>query len=87
MADYQITCATKEYQHSHILNVGTGSQTWTVQQVYSLMDQGNTFHTGSYATGNYAAIAKDKCASCSRDTLRTHADGKWNNNLDSLRSC
>ena len=87
MADYQITCATKEYQHSHILSVGTGSQTWTVQQVYSLMDQRNTFHTGSYARGDYAAIARYKCDRCARDTLRTHADGNWNNNLDYLPSC
>lgn len=92
MADYQIVCVTKKAGHGHIQTVGIGSAsgvnaTKTVQEVYALLDVGNSFHTGSAVGGNYATVAKYKCSSCDSPTLRSHADSKWNNNLDNLKSC
>jgi Protein of unknown function (DUF3892) len=68
--------------------VGTGThdgyydQRLTVEQVYNAIDAGHSFHTGSRTGRDYAVVAKSSCANCGRPTLRSHADGDWNNNLD-----
>lgn len=85
MADYQIACANLLQAHRHIVAVGVAGRVFTVQQVYSLMDAGNTFHTGTGSTR--ATVAKYKCDMCGAGTLRSHADGRWNNNLDNLGPC
>jgi hypothetical protein len=93
MADYRIMCVNKEAGHGHIESVGTGThdgyydQRLTVQQVYNAIDAGHSFHTGSWTGRDYAVVAKFSCANCGRPTVRSHADGDWNNSLDDLRGC
>ena len=93
MTDYRIICVNKQAGHGHIESVGTGThdgyydQRLTVQQVYNAIDEGHWFHTGCRTGRDYAVVAKFSCASCGRPTLRSHADGDWNNNLDDLRGC
>lgn len=89
MTDYRIVGVNKESEHGHIVEVCTGSGTghydhkFSVAEVYQRMSLNDTFHTGSVADGDYASVAKYACH-CGRGTLRSHADGKWNNNLDNL---
>jgi hypothetical protein len=89
MGDFQIICVDKETSHGHILDVGISGQsrTYTVAEIYYALDQQDTFHTGSRATGDYAVVAKFNCTYCGRPTLRSHSDRTSANNLDNLRSC
>jgi hypothetical protein len=90
MAEYLITCTRKSEPtaagHQHIVGVGIGGQQFTVAQIYRLIDQGYAFRTVSRSSGREAAVAKYRC-SCGLDTLRSHADGYWDNNLDNLPKC
>lgn len=75
--------------HKHLVSVGTGTQpstydkTWTVTQVRTAIDNGNSFYT---QTTKVAEVTKFDCA-CGIHTIRSHADGVWNNNLDNLPDC
>ncbi|WP_409496234.1 DUF3892 domain-containing protein [Amycolatopsis sp. cmx-11-12] len=92
MTDYRIVCTDQTgcTTGGHITAVGTGadansaSQRFTVQQVYNLMNNGNTFHT--YGAGRRADVHKWDCA-CGVGTLRSSADSTTANNLDNLRIC
>jgi len=89
MSEYLITCVRKSYRtaagHQHIMSVGIGGTRFTVAQIYRLMDAGNTFRTASPSTGKEAPVAKYHC--CGLDTLRSHSDRLWDNNLDNLPLC
>ena len=89
MAEYLITCVRKSALtsagHQHIASVGIGTQQFTVPEIYRFMDRGDTFRTASPSSGKEAAVAKFQC--CAIDTLRSHSDGYWDNNLDNLPRC
>jgi len=89
MSEYLIGCVTKSTRtpagHQHITSVGIGSKSFTVTQIYQLIDAGHTFRTASPSSGTEAAVGKDRC--CGLDTLRSHSDGYWDNNLDNLPRC
>jgi Protein of unknown function (DUF3892) len=89
LAEYLITCARKSARtaagHQHITSVGIGTNRYTVAQIYHSMDEGHTFRTASRSSGTEAAVAKYQC--CGIDTLRSHSDGYWDNNLDNLPGC
>ena len=89
MREYLITCVRKSAPtgagHQHIAGVGIGRQQATVKDIYRLMDDGHTFGTVSPSTGREVPVAKYLC--CGLDTLRSHADGLWDDNLDNLPGC
>jgi hypothetical protein len=90
MAEYLITCVRKSALtpagHQHIVSVGIGTQRYTVEQIYPLMDAGHTFRTASRLSGVEAPVAKYHCP-CGVNTLRSHADRSWDDNLDNLPRC
>lgn len=87
MADVQVTCITKQNHsnpHEGITNLGGVNWYWTRQQVISSIEQrSNTFFT--LVGGNRADIGIVNGQN--GKYLRTHADGKWNDNLLALPSC
>lgn len=89
MSEYLITCVRKsaptEAGHQHIVGVGVGRRQATVKDIYLLMDDGHAFRTVSPSTGREVPVAKYRC--CGLDTLRSHADGLWDDNLDNLPGC
>jgi hypothetical protein len=91
MKEYQITCVGKSHRttagHQHIATVGISGEThpYTVPQIYTLMGKGFTFFTYSPSGHIRADVAKYTC--CGVATLRSHADGKWDDNLDNLSTC
>jgi hypothetical protein len=95
MADYRIVCVNTEHPHRHITNAGTGTnparadKVWTVTQVRSALDRGDTFHTISPSTGARAEVHADDCkiGGCIVKTIRSAADAIEDNNLDNLRQC
>lgn len=94
MANYRIVCVELKYptQHRHITGVGTGANPnaadnqWTVQQVRSAIDRGDTFYTQSPTTAKVAYVDKFDC-SCGYKTIKSRADAVQDNNLDYMRAC
>jgi hypothetical protein len=90
MAEYLITCVRKSDRtpagHQHIVSVGIGQHKFTVAEIYQLIDQGHTFRTVSRSSGRESAVTKYRC-SCGWLTLRSQADGYWDDNLDNLPKC
>ncbi|UKJ74486.1 DUF3892 domain-containing protein [Azospirillum brasilense] len=87
MADIQITCINKSdrnSKHEGITYLGNSSGKWSKQQVIGwIEDKSHTFYTK--VNGNRANIGVVNGEN--GKYLRTHADGKWNDNLLSLSEC
>jgi hypothetical protein len=97
VAEYQIMCVIKstnprssspDASHDHITDVGFGNGvTWTVKEVLDAIQTKDTFFTVSPTTHTRAEVGEYTCNDCRLQTLRSHADGVWNNNLDNLPVC
>lgn len=89
VGEYLITCVRKSARtaagHQHITSVGIGTGRYSVAQIYEFMDAGHTFRTASASTGVEAPIARYHC--CGVNTLRSHSDRVWDDNLDKLPQC
>ena len=89
MADVQIVCIRKphpESPHEHITHVGSTAQVWPREQVVAWMDaRTDKFYTVD-ASGKRADVGVVR-ESGKAPYLRTHADGRWNNNLLALPQC
>ena len=89
LSEYLITCVRKSARtaagHQHIASVGIGTGRYSVAQIYEFMDAGHTFRTASASIGVEAPVAKFHC--CGVNTLRSHADRVWDDNLDKLPQC
>lgn len=87
MADVQVTCINKQPRdntHEGITHLGGSGWRWTRQQVIdSIEAKTNTFYT--LVAGNRGNIGVVNGPN--GKYLRTYADGKWNDNLLSLREC
>lgn len=87
MADVRVTCITKPNrlsQHEGITHLGGPQWRWTRQQVIdSILAKTNTFFTLSAGVRADIAVVKGPGG----DYVRTHANGKWTDNLLSLPEC
>ena len=98
MASYRIVCTEQEpfnepTSHAHIVAVGTGTdpdkadKRWTLDEVLSAIDRGDTFYTKGKQSGKTAIVEKYTCTLCRRMFIRSRPDAVTDNNLDSLRRC
>lgn len=92
MNEFQVTCITKPdrmSRHEHITNIGNISNNWmlTREEAIRRID-GNqeAFYTVDRTTGKKMYIGVVREAG-KNPYLRTHADGKWNDNLLALDEC
>ena len=93
--DHRIVCVNKEYTHSHITLVGTGTnaqhwdRTWTVKEVREALERGDRFYTVSASSGKAAWVRADNCrvAGCTIKTIRSNPDAVTDNNLDNMSGC
>lgn len=90
MADVQVSCINKQPRHdpyegiTHLGGPGGGGWRWTREKVIeSIRAKTNSFHT--LVNGNRGDIGIVEGPNGAY--LRTHADGKWNDNLLSLPEC
>jgi hypothetical protein len=87
MADVQVTCITKPNRnspHESITHLGGSNWYWTRQQVItSIEGKTNTFYTMVGDTRANVAVVDG----ANGKYVRTHADGKWNDNLLALKDC
>jgi|ERR1035438_8086093 hypothetical protein len=92
MAEYHVTCINKPHHqspHEHITHIGNIAEKWRVtrelaiQQIDSKTSQ---YYTIDGATGKkcYVGVVRE---AGKNPYLRTHADGKWNDNLLAQSEC
>ena len=92
MSDCQITCVEKPggilSSFEHITRVGNPSVPWflsTEDVIQRIEREIDTFYVRD-SQGNRANVGVVRPAN-GRAYIRTYADGKWTDNLLSLRSC
>lgn len=87
MSDVQVKCINKQPRnnpHEGITHLGGDGWKWTRQEVINSIEAGtNSFFT--LVQGNRGDIGVVEGPN--GKYLRTYADGKWNDNLLSLREC
>lgn len=87
MADVLVSCINKQPRndtHEGITHLGGVNWKWTRQQVITSIEDGsNTFYT--LVSGNRANVGVVNGPN--GKYVRTHADGKWNDNLLALPEC
>jgi hypothetical protein len=85
MAEFEVRCVKKTgTTHEHITHLGGGNWMRTVEQVVQAIDnKTDSFHT--LDNGKRVSIAVVDGAH--RKFVRTHADGKWSDNLLALPAC
>lgn len=92
MAEYKVTCINKPHHHSpheHITHIGNCEDKWKItrEDAIKRIDSGkDQFYTIDKTTGKkcYVAVVREK----GKDPyLRTHADGKPNDNLLEQPEC
>lgn len=87
MADVHVTCINKvprDDPHEGITHLGGASWRWTrAQVIQSIEAQSNTFYTLVDGTRADVGVVNGP----NGKYVRTHADGKWNDNLLALAEC
>jgi hypothetical protein len=92
MGEFEVTCINKpnrESRHEHITHIGNTAGQWrmTREEAISRIDaKRDSFYTVDRYTGNrmYIGVVRETNKG---PFLRTHADGKWNDNLLALAEC
>lgn len=92
MTEYQVTCINKPHRdspHEHITHIGNTAAQWrlTREDAIRRIDSGTEqFFTVERQTGKkcYVGVVR---VSGKDPYLRTHADGKWNDNLLAQAEC
>jgi uncharacterized protein DUF3892 len=92
MAEYEVNCITKphrESRHEHITHIGNTSAGWQLTReaaIARIESNQESFYTVDRPTGRKVYIAVVHEAG-RQPFLRSHADGKWNDNLLAQREC
>lgn len=94
MPEYQLTCINKPHRlspHEHITHIGslTSAPPWRMTREKAIMQidaKTADFYTVDRSTGKkmYIGVVGE---TGKNPFLRTHADGKWNDNLLALADC
>jgi hypothetical protein len=88
----QVTCINKPHHsssHEHITHIGNSAEQWrftreeAIRRIDSAVD---TFYTIDASTRKRAIVGVVRVAG-HQPYLRTHADGKWADNLLALGEC
>jgi hypothetical protein len=92
MNEFKVTCVTKPdrySQHEHITHIGSATPKWLLtreEAIRRIDSKSEAYYTVDPASGAkaYVGVVRETGKA---PYLRTHADGKWNNNLLSLDEC
>ena len=93
MNEYQVTCINKPHRmspHEHITHIGNTANNWrlTREEAIRRIDaQQEAFFTVDNTTGRKMYIGVVRGDGFKAPYLRTHADGKWNDNLLAQNEC
>jgi hypothetical protein len=93
MKEFQVTCINKPDRmspHEHITHIGNTANNWrlTREEAIRRIDaQEEAFFTVDRTTGRKMYVAVVRGDGFKAAYLRTHADGKWNDNLLAQYEC
>jgi hypothetical protein len=93
MKEFQVTCINKPDRmsaHEHITYIGNTAGGWRLtreEAVRRIEGKQEAFYTVDRATGRSMYIGVVRGDGQKAPYLRTHADGKWNDNLLALDEC
>jgi len=93
MTEHQITCVNKPNRlspHEHITHIGNIEGNWRItreEAIKRIDSKQQAFFTIDRGTGKKAYIGVVRGDGIKAPYLRTHADGKWNDNLLALDEC
>ena len=92
MSEYEVTCVTKpdrNSRHEHITHIGNAAGGWRLTResaIERIESKREAFYTVDRTTGRRAYIGVVR-EHGKLPYLRTHADGKWNDNLLAQAEC
>jgi hypothetical protein len=92
MAEFEVNCITKpnrESRHEHITHIGNSEGGWQLTReaaIVRIESKQEAYYTIDRQTGRKVYIGVVREAG-KAPFLRTHADGKWNDNLLAQREC
>jgi len=92
MSEYEVTCVTKpdrNSRHEHITHIGNSAGGWRLTResaIERIESKREAFYTVDRTTGRRAYIGVVR-EHGKLPYLRTHADGKWNDNLLAQAEC
>lgn len=92
MPEFQVTCINKpdrNSKHEHITHIGNIAAGWKLSReeaIRRIEAKTETYYTVDAATGTraYVGVVREQGKV---PYLRTHADGKWNDNLLAQPEC
>lgn len=93
MKEYQVTCIHKPDRmsaHEHITHIGNTVGEWLLtreEAIRRIESQQEAFYTVDRTTGRRMYIGVIRGDGFKAPYLRTHADGKWNDNLLAQNEC
>jgi Protein of unknown function (DUF3892) len=92
MAEFEVNCITKpnrESRHEHITHIGNSNTGWQLTReaaISRIESKQESYYTVDNQTNRNVYIGVVREAG-KAPFLRTHADGKWNDNLLAQREC
>ncbi len=93
MNEYEVDSVNKPHRqspHEHITHIGNNAQNWRMTReaaIRSIDSKSEAFYTIDKSTGKKVYIGVVRGDGLKAPYLRTHADGKWNDNLLALPEC
>jgi len=93
MKEFQITAINKPHRmspHEHITHIGNLAGKWKLSReeaIRRIQSKLEAFYTVDRSSGRKVYIGVVPASVARRAYLRTHADGKWNDNLLALPEC
>ncbi|WP_107313537.1 DUF3892 domain-containing protein [Burkholderia metallica] len=93
MKEYEVNCVNKSNRgsrHEHITHIGHTGNMWrltTDVAIARIESKSEAFYTVDRTTGKRAYIGVVREGGGKAPYLRTHADGKWNDNLLAQGEC
>ena len=93
VSEYEVTCISKPDRfspHEHITHIGNSAGNWrlTRESAIQRIDGGQEqFYTIDMSTGRKVYIGVVRNDGGKAPYLRTHADGKWKDNLLAQQEC
>jgi hypothetical protein len=93
MKEFEVTCINKPDRsniHEHITHIGNVAGQWRVTRelaIRKIESQQEAFYTVDRTSGKKMYVGVVGGDGNKAPYLRTHADGKWNDNLLALAEC
>jgi len=93
MKEFEVTCVNKPDRnsaHEHITHIGNSAGQWRITRELAIKKidaKEEAFYTIDRSTGNKVYVGVVRGDGLKAPYLRTHADGKWKDNLLALDKC